>query len=580
MKDEDKTKEELIKELKFLREEQKKGVFEDITEHKKAEQIIQKSEKIYRELINNMISGVAIYEAKNNGKDFIIKDFNPAVEKIDKVKKEDILDKSVLQVFPGVKNFGLFKVFKEVYKTGKPQHHPIFYYKDQRISGWRDNYLYKLPSGEIAAIYDDITERKQAEESLKKNMQLLNDTGKMAKVGGWELDLLTQEVSWTEEVYRIHGVDPGQQPPKLEEALNFYAPEYKPALEEALKKTAETGEPYDLEFLFIPSGSKDKIWVRSMGKAVYQDGKIVKLAGTFQDIDKQKRAEEKLLASESRYRRLVENANEVILVAQDGIIKFVNPIASELIGYSNQELLSRSFLEFIHPDDRNMVGERYLRRLRGDVSQPRYNFRLVTRDGSIKWVEIGAVLIDWEGRPATLNFLTDITKQKQVQKALQEAHDQLENKVAQRTEELQKANLRLQELDRLKTIFIASMSHELRTPLSLIIGFTDIILQEISGEINREQRRQFTLVKKNASHLLSLISDILDVNKIEAGKAEMIIEEFDLSALSCEVRDNFKVAADKKGLALSLESPPILLLESDRRRTRQILVNLLSNALK
>jgi hypothetical protein len=94
----------------------------------------------------------------------------------------------------------------------------------------------------------------------------------------------------TEEVCRIHGVEPGYKP-KLEEAIKFYEPESIPALEATLKKTIETGEPYDLESLFIPSGSKDKIWVRSLGRAVYSGGKIVKLTGTFQNIDKYKRAE-------------------------------------------------------------------------------------------------------------------------------------------------------------------------------------------------------------------------------------------------------------------------------------------------
>ena len=143
----------------------------------------------------------------------------------------------------------------------------------------------------------------------------------------------------------------------------------------------------------------------------------------FHDITERKQAEEALHTSEARYRLLVENAKEAILVAQDGILKFVNRMASELIGYSNQELVSRPFLEFIHPDDRNMVAERYLRRLKGDVFQPRYTFRIVARDGRIKWVEIGAVLIDWEGRPATLNFLNDITERKQAEESLQESNE-------------------------------------------------------------------------------------------------------------------------------------------------------------
>lgn len=156
----------------------------------------------------------------------------------------------------------------------------------------------------------------------------------------------------------------------------------------------------------------------------------------------------------------------------------------------------------------------------------------------------------------------------------------MEKRVEKRTEELEHANLKLQELDRLKSMFIASMSHELRTPLNSIIGFTGIILQEMSGEINEEQRKQLTLVKNSGSHLLNLINDVIDISKIEAGKVEIIIEEFDLSVLAQEIKDSFAVAVDKKGLKLSLETPPTLLMESDERRAKQILVNFISNAIK
>ncbi|NIM18604.1 MAG: hypothetical protein GTO45_42050 [Candidatus Aminicenantes bacterium] len=146
-------------------------LFANALERKYKREELVESEARYRELFNNTKSGVAIYEAVDNGKDFIFKDFNRAGERIDKVSKDQLLGKSVCSVFPGVKDFGLFEVFQEVYKTGKPRHHPVSFYQDHRLTGWRENYVYKLPTGEIVAVYDDITERKQAETQIKKALK-------------------------------------------------------------------------------------------------------------------------------------------------------------------------------------------------------------------------------------------------------------------------------------------------------------------------------------------------------------------------------------------------------------------------
>jgi len=117
----------------------------------------------FKVLFDNVCSGVAIYEAKDGGEDFIFVDFNRAAEEIEHIKKEELIGRSVAEVFPGVIQFGLLEVFRRVYRTGKPEHHPISVYKDRRIAGWRENYVYRLPSGLIVAVYDDVSARKRTE---------------------------------------------------------------------------------------------------------------------------------------------------------------------------------------------------------------------------------------------------------------------------------------------------------------------------------------------------------------------------------------------------------------------------------
>ena len=150
------------------------------------------------------------------------------------------------------------------------------------------------------------------------------------------------------------------------------------------------------------------------------DGQPTGVVFIVRDITGRRRAVEAIRESEEKYRNLVDNANEAILVAQDGLLKFVNRKALEMFGYSEQELKSRPFPEFIHPDDRGMVVENYKNRINGKpVQAGRYTFRHLTDDGAVRWVEMGTVRIDWQGKPATLNFLTDVTKRKQAEEELQ-----------------------------------------------------------------------------------------------------------------------------------------------------------------
>ena len=193
---------------------------------------------------------------------------------------------------------------------------------------------------------------------------------------------------------------------------------------------------------------------------------------------------------------------------------------------------------------------------------------------------LGTAIKDADGNLCKLKILRDITTRKKAEIMLQQAHDGLEKKVTDRTAELEEANLHLQELDKLKSMFIASMSHELRTPLNSIIGFSGLLLQGLSGDLNDEQKDSMERIHRSGNHLLELISDVIDISKIEAGRIDVFCEHFSLKDVVEESIESTRPQADAKGLTLQLNANIWPEMYSDRRRLLQCLLNFLSNAVK
>ncbi|HET7204719.1 MAG TPA: ATP-binding protein [Steroidobacteraceae bacterium] len=191
-------------------------------------------------------------------------------------------------------------------------------------------------------------------------------------------------------------------------------------------------------------------------------------------------------------------------------------------------------------------------------------------------------LRDLEGRVYAVGGVsTEITELRRAQREVVEANARLELTVAERTQELVVERDRAEQADRAKTAFLSTVSHELRTPLNSIIGFTDIVLGELSGPLNEEQRRHLTIVQDSSRLLLALINEILDLSRIEAGRMQFSVESFDLADVLLRRLEAFASQADAKGLRLHSDLAPDLgTMFSDPKRVAQIVANLLSNAVK
>jgi PAS domain S-box-containing protein len=252
----------------------------------------------FRVLFDNVSSGVAIYEARNDGEDFVFVGFNPAAEEIENIQKDKVLGKSVLEIFPGVKKFGLYEVFQRVYKTGIPEHHPVSVYKDERIAGWRENYVYRLPSGQIVAVYDDVSARKRSELMTHMTDQCFKAIADYTY--DWEVWVApSSRVLWTNPaIKRITGYSIKELMVMSDYPMCLIYKEDRDRIGRAFKSALEGSTGNDVEFRIERKDGKI-IWVAMSWQPIYDEkGNSLGHRESIRDITSRKKAEQALKKAE------------------------------------------------------------------------------------------------------------------------------------------------------------------------------------------------------------------------------------------------------------------------------------------
>lgn len=480
----------------------------------------------------------------------------------------------------------------------------------------------------------DITDRKQAEARLRASEAALLEAQRVAHIGNWEFDVVSQTIHWSEELYRMFGLELSHPIPTYQEYVQKLHPDDRANLIHCVERAITTGQPYRIDYRVILADGTTR-YHEGRGEVICNhQGQVVKLFGTALDISDRKQIalqlqqqleKEQLLVSILKRIRDSLDLNAILNVAVKEMRQTIQAdralvyrfqpdgagrVVAEAIVEPWHSLLNQFFSADTLPHD---CFERYIRGgiyqiedseraemaecARRFMSKLQIRAKLVVPIVQQENQQVWGLLIAHEcSRPRSwetweITLLQQLAGQLAI--AIQQAnlYQQLHAELEERqcaeanlqtiNEQLQIANMELARATRLKDEFLANMSHELRTPLNAILGMSEALQEMVFGELNLQQQKAVATVEQSGRHLLDLINDILDLAKIEAGKLELSLARHSVRHLCHSSLSLVKQMAHGKKIQLhSKMTPPLSDIDVDDRRLRQVLINLLSNAIK
>jgi PAS domain S-box-containing protein len=461
----------------------------------------------------------------------------------------------------------------------------------------------------VVITYNDITERKRAEEKLRESEERYRTLFDDAKDGIALADAETGRiVECNHALCEMVGMKKTELIGHLQSII--HPPQTAEGeLSEAFvqHKTVDAGISIE-DQIVSKTGTLTPVEIRAA--RVRMNGRDY-LLGIFRDITERRRAEESLRESEERYRRITQAVTDYIYTVRIANGRPIETIHGEacaaVTGYTSADFFADPFLwlNMVHREDQPAVLEQTRQILAGLDPKP-VEHRIFRKDSKERWV-LSTLVPHFDDRRNLLSYegiIQDVTERKQAELDLKKAHDELEKKVEERTADLKYSNTQLyleirehkqteeklhetkalaDAANKAKSDFLAGMSHELRTPLNSVIGFSQLLREQYFGPLNGKQLEYVNDIEEGGNHLLSLINDILDLSKIEAGKETIDLSTFNLSLL---LQNSFVMIKEKchiHGIALSADIPVGLEeteITADERKIKQVVFNLLSNASK